>query len=60
MTLGWSIWIHMAAMPGSHQVLGETFEGEQVEKLLEEADLLKDLRESSRTQGVWLVFFAFH
>jgi len=50
----------MAAMPGSHQVLGETFEGEQVEKLLEEADLLKDLRESSRTQGVWLVFFAFH
>jgi len=24
------------------QVLGETWEGEQVEKLLEEADLLKD------------------
>ena len=42
------------------EVLGETFEGEQVEKLLEEADLLKDQRETSRTQGVWLVFSAFH
>ena len=37
------------------QVLGETFEGEQVEKLLEEADLLKDGRFSSQIEPL---FFA--